>query len=102
MESDNEIVVSHSLDVSGECISVIDNSHCRSMSIESDSAQKKASKSTRIDVESGTWSCKYMKYIGKDDEDMLTCTNCKSKYHYRCTELPDYQIAMFLSSGYRR
>ena len=107
MESDNEIVVSHSSDVSGECVSVIDrendgDSHCRSKRLDSDSAHKKASKSARIDVESGTWSCKYQKCIVKDDEDMLTYTKCKSKYHYRCTELPDYQISMFLSSGYRK
>ena len=51
MESDNEIVVSHSSDISGECVSVIDrendgDSHCRfkRLDSDSDSAHKKASK----------------------------------------------------------
>ena len=47
MESANEVVVSHSSDVSGECISVNDwendgDSHCRSKRLDSDSAHKKA------------------------------------------------------------
>ena len=76
---ESEIVVSHGSDVSGECVSVIDrendgDSFCRSKRIDSDSAHKKASKSARIDVESGRWSCKYQKCIIKDDQDMLTCT----------------------------
>lgn len=37
-----------------------------------------------------------------DDDNMLLCTKCKSKYHYRCTALPAYQIAMFLTSRYRK
>ena len=94
MESDKEIVVSHSSDVSGECISVIGrvndgDSHCHSTRLGSDSAHKKASKSARIDVESGTWSCKYQKCIVKDDEDMLTDVRNCWIIRSRCFSHPD-------------
>ena len=33
---------------------------------------------------------------------MITCGKCKTKLHYSCTGLLPYQIALFLSSGYRK
>ena len=34
---------------------------------------------------------------------MLVCSNCKSKFHYCCTDLPAYQIAQFvLVKSYRK
>ena len=68
MERGNEIIVSHSSDISGECISVIDrendgDSHCRSKRLDCDSAHKMTSKSARRNVEGGTRSCKYQKMM---------------------------------------
>ena len=33
---------------------------------------------------------------------MLQCTKCKSLTHYGCTQLPTYQVSLFMLSGYRR
>ena len=33
---------------------------------------------------------------------MLTSAKCKYKHHYRCTKLPTFQLANFLSSTYRK
>ena len=30
------------------------------------------------------------------------CSQCKSKFHYRCTDLPPYQIVRFKTQGYRK
>ena len=32
---------------------------------------------------------------------MLKCCKCKHLTHYKCTQLPDYQVALFLRKGYR-
>ena len=32
---------------------------------------------------------------------MLECSKCKKLTHYRCTQLPPYQIALFMRKGYR-
>ena len=33
---------------------------------------------------------------------MLKCSQCKSNFHYRCTDLPPYQIVRFKIQGYRK
>ena len=39
-----------------------------------------------------------------DDKDrhILECAECKRMVHYRCTELPLYQLQLFLTKGYRK
>ena len=33
---------------------------------------------------------------------MLECSKCKKLTHYSCTQLPPYQLSLFMQSGYRR
>ena len=35
-------------------------------------------------------------------EKMLECNKCKKSFHFRCTNLPRYQLALFLSKNYRK
>ena len=115
MESDNVIVVPQLSDnVAEGSVELIDqgkisdtdrvsgdkNKH-RS-TIDCDNVKMKNTKSPKLAVENGSWSCTCHKCVAKDDENMLSCTKCKSKYHFKCTELPVYQISMFLSPGYRK
>ena len=37
-----------------------------------------------------------------DDKYKLECTECHRLVHYRCTQLPAYQIQLFLIKGYRK
>ncbi len=53
-------------------------------------------------IECGLWSCKQAKCTEEDNTDMLTCSKCKGKFHYHCTELPPYQIAQFTSMNYAK
>ena len=32
---------------------------------------------------------------------MLTCLKCKEPQHFSCSGLPDYQITLFMTKGYR-
>ena len=59
-------------------------------------------KKPKLSIESGCWSCQDTTCNDKDDEDMLMCSQCKSKFHYRCTDLPPYQIVRFKTQGYRK
>ena len=59
-------------------------------------------KKRKLDIGNGSWSCQYENGDDVDDEDMFKCSQCKSKFHYRCTDLPPYQIARFMMQGYRK
>ena len=59
------------------------------------------SKVSRINVEPGSWKCKTDSCNAKDDEYMFTCKKCKGMYHYMCTKLPLYQIALLRTPGHR-
>lgn len=37
----------------------------------------------------------------EDNSNMLTCSKCGGKFHYRCTRLPAYQVALYLTRGHR-
>ena len=52
-------------------------------------------------LETGGWRCKNVLCTAEDDSDMLRCTKCDGKYYYRCTNLPPYQIALFLTRDHR-
>ena len=52
-------------------------------------------------LETGSWGCKNILCNAADDIDKFSCTKCDGKYHYRCTNLPPYQIALFLMRGHR-
>ena len=43
-------------------------------------------KKPKLNIESGC--CQDTTCNDKDDEDMLMCSQCKLKFHYRCTDLP--------------
>ena len=36
------------------------------------------------------------------DSRMIPCNNCEKYTHFSCTQLPPYQISMFMTKGYRR
>ena len=36
------------------------------------------------------------------DSRMVACNNCERYTHFSCTQLPPYQISMFMTKGYRR
>ena len=59
-------------------------------------------KRKKLNIENGAWNCQYATCNDQDDSDMLKCSQCNSKFHYRCTDLPSYQIARFQVQGYRK
>ena len=63
--------------------------------------ERNPSKISKLEVEPGSWKCMKDSCNAQDDENMFTCKKCKYKYHYRCTDLPLYQIALFLSPNHR-
>ena len=48
-------------------------------------------------------SCAFKSCVQEQNENeyILECSKCKQRTHYYCTQLPDYQIALFLQKGYR-
>ena len=56
----------------------------------------------KTQLENGQWSCKNDKCYAENDDDMLTCSQCNSRFHYRCTDLPPYQVTQFISKGYQK
>ena len=60
------------------------------------------SKSTSKQSESSNPICSSSNCIEDNDQYKFECTKCKYLFHYRCTELPTYQIAHFLTTNYRR
>ena len=64
------------------------------------------SEETNIDVlqqSSGTISsCSLHACINDEDQYKLECDKCNRYVHYRCTELPLYQLSQFLIKGYRK
>ena len=49
-----------------------------------------------------TQLCNEVKCIDDEDQYKFECIKCKKLFHYRCTNLPTYQIAHFLTTNYRR
>ena len=46
-------------------------------------------------------TCSKTTCIDDGDDNKLKCTKCLKKKHYKCTNLPAYQISQFLTKGYR-
>ena len=46
--------------------------------------------------------CTPLACVQDDDKYKLECVECKLLVHYRCTQLPLYQIQLFLTKGYRK
>ena len=46
--------------------------------------------------------CKNINCTAAADDKLLVCTKCKKGIHYKCSHLPAYQIALFLSKNYRK
>ena len=46
--------------------------------------------------------CNAAKCFDDEDQYKFECIKCKKLFHYRCTNLPTYQIAHFLTTNYRR
>ena len=60
-------------------------------------------KRARLDIEDGMLNCGASSCSTLNiDDGLLTCGKCKTKWHYSCTGLHPYQIALFLSSDYRK
>ena len=58
-------------------------------------------KKRKLRIESGQLKCR-LPTCNNEEVDMLICSVCRGKFHYRCTKLPPYQIALFNSQGYRK
>ena len=68
---------------------------------EKDYTTKNPSKVLKTQLECGSWRCTNLLCNAEDNNDMLVCSNCKSKFC--CTDLPAYQIAQFvLVKSYRK
>ena len=52
--------------------------------------------------DASTLQCKPNSCILDEDQYKFECCECHRHVHYRCTQLPSYQIQQFLISGYRR
>ena len=46
--------------------------------------------------------CTPLACVQDDDKYKLECAECKLLVHYRCTQLPLYQIQLFLTKGCRK
>ena len=94
-----------SLEISsgGECISDDQSEfiHTQSSSIQTSNSNARNGKVAKLDIENGLWNCSYIICSENDNNDMFVCRKCKNKWHYACTSLPDYQVALFLSKNYR-
>ena len=70
---------------------------------EKESTQRNPHKVLKSQLECGSWKCKIPLCNAEDNNDMPICSNCESKFHYCCTNLPAYQIAQFvLVKSYRK
>ena len=95
-ESSSEEEISSSFDVTN-------NVTIKPLTTESKKLITPSYKRAKLDIEDGTLNCggSSCSTLNTDD-DLLTCGKCKTKWQYSCTGLPPYQIALFLSSGYRK
>ena len=59
-------------------------------------------KIAKLAIKSGTWSCNQEFCKDDDNVDMLSCGRWKGKRHYGCTNLPIYQISLFVSKSYKK
>ena len=58
-------------------------------------------KGAKTEEEKGPWNCSNDICNDEDDEFMFNCKSCAGMYHYRCTDLPLYEIARYLGPGRR-
>ena len=47
-------------------------------------------------------TCSTTRCIEDETKDKLQCADCKNYYHYRCTQLPPYQIQAFIEKRIKR
>ena len=59
-------------------------------------------KVAKLIIKSGTWSCMCELCKDEDNDHMLSCVRCKGKRHYGCTNLPLYQVSLFVSKIYKK
>ena len=58
-------------------------------------------RSPRRDSTEGTKCTELLCYAVEQDEQTFQCNTCKRRVHYRCSELPPYQIYQFTTKNYR-
>ena len=87
--------------IDSQCKNTV-NEYDNVLVVEKSSGNETSGKKRKLNIESGRWSCKYATCNIEDDQDMLHCSQCKSNFHYRCTDLPPYQITRFNVPGYRK
>ena len=58
--------------------------------------------SALTNVDTPTSVCSSTNCFDDEDQHKFECIRCKKLIHYRCTRLPTYQIAHFLTTNYRR
>ena len=63
---------------------------------EKESATKNPHEVLKTQLECRSRRCKNPLGNAEENNDMLACSNCKSKFHCCCTNLPAYQIAQFV------
>ena len=95
--SENTTVMKRAASASTDSSSETDNA----MSPSNVSNIESPEKVTRTDLEEGAWNCKHAACNAPDDQFMFKCSRCKECFHYKCTGLPPYQVALFLSPNHR-
>ena len=55
-----------------------------------------------ITIETTTESCSACRCVDDEDTFKLACKTCGRRVHYRCTELPPYQIQRFMTKGQQK
>lgn len=75
-----------------ESISTVDENHLTEISTSNNESSK--SKDNR--------NCNNVLCKEHNTREMITCGRCKTKRHYRCTNLPAYQLSLFLTKTYKK
>lgn len=57
---------------------------------------------SRIDSGNNLPTCTAAGCTRDVDSQMIKCTKCERNTHFSCTRLPGYQLAMFMTKGYRK
>ena len=73
-----------------ECSSSVDDKYNAADAVsengnENECTPKNPHKVLKTQLECGSWKCKNPLCNAEDNNDMLVCSNCKSKFHYCCT-----------------
>ena len=78
-----------------------DSSSVASISSSDSDQMAQQKKAAKMEEEKGAWNCSNDMCNEEDDDFMFKCKTCPGMYHYRCTNLPLYEIARYFGPGRR-